>query len=384
MKIAFVTPDGLSTLIFCSTFSRVLSKHSEHDIYTISDIGEYGKDLEALPATHINLPMYRYINLSKDIKYFISLYKIFRSNKFDVVINFTTKPNIYGVFAAYLAGVRGIFMAVRGLGRTFAKPKTKKELILHYLVKFLYRLSSYLSSKVWFTNKDDMNIFLKSKMLRIDKAILTRNAVDISKWHPKNISKTKINNLKNEFNIKEGDLVILMVARLIWAKGIKEFVEASKVLSLKYPNLKFLLVAPHEAESLDSVPVSYIKKNEEDAYFKWLGFRKDVFDLYSLCDLSVLPSYYKEGGYPRALLEAMALGKPVIAADTIECRSPVIEGENGYLVQPRDTQDLTVKIESICLDDNKLKKFGENSLRLIKDNFDDRDVVKQILDNIEH
>ena len=182
--------------------------------------------------------MYRYINLSKDIKYFISLYKIFRSNKFDVVINFTTKPNIYGVFAAYLAGVRDIFMAVRGLGRTFAKPKTKKELALHYLVKFLYRLSSYLSSKVWFTNEDDMNIFLKSKMLRIDKAILTRNAVDISKWHPKNISNTKINNLKNEFNIKEGDLVILMVARLIWSKGIKEFVEASKVLSLKYPNLK--------------------------------------------------------------------------------------------------------------------------------------------------
>ena len=100
---------------------------------------------------------------------------------------------------------------------------------------------------------------------------------------------------------------------------------------------------------------------------------------YALADLSVLPSYYKEGGYPRALLEAMALGKPVIAADTDECRGPVDDGRNGFLVPARDASALAQRIVRILDDDDLYEKFGRRSLERIRNEFDDRVVAREVL-----
>ena len=96
----------------------------------------------------------------------------------------------------------------------------------------------------------------------------------------------------------------------------------------------------------------------------------------------MLPSYYKEGGYPRALLEAMALGKPVIAADTPDCKGPVDEGKNGYLVIPRDAKSLTEAIEKVFEDEERLRQFGDHSLRVIKEDFDDKKVLREVISNL--
>ena len=164
----------------------------------------------------------------------------------------------------------------------------------------------------------------------------------------------------------------------------EKFIDAANILSLENPNLKFLLVAPNEKNSLDSVPVSYVRDAEKNGSFKWLEFRKDIFDLCALCDLAVLPSYYKEGGYPRALLEPMALGKPVIAADTRDCRAPVLDGENGFLVPPRDVAKLVERITEICSDKKMRESFGRKSLSLILDEYDDKEVVMKILSEINN
>lgn len=110
-----------------------------------------------------------------------------------------------------------------------------------------------------------------------------------------------------------------------------------------------------------------------------LDFRKDVRELYAMADLAVLPSYYKEGGYPRALLEPMALGKPVIAADTDDCRGPVEDLGNGYLVPPRDAAALARSIDALYLDRGTGRRFGGRSLEIMRSCFDDEIVGRQVL-----
>jgi len=382
MRIAFVAPDSLSIVIFCSTFSRILKESGEDKIFSICDVDQFQVDMELLPMQNFYIPMNRYSNFFSDVIYFWNLFRLFRQNNFDVVITFTTKPNIYAVIAARLAGVAKVVMAVRGLGRTFSEPISFKDSSLHFAVKTLYRLSSFACNKVWFTNINDKQYFLSQNMVNEKKIIMTKNAVDITKWSPKNISNERLSLLRDELRVSDDNIVILMIARLVWSKGIREFIEAATILSAQNPNLKFILVAPHEENSLDAVPVSYVRDAEKNGGFKWLEFRKDIFDLCSLCDLAVLPSYYKEGGYPRALLEPMSLGKPVIAADTKDTRSPVLDGENGFLVPPKNTAKLVERIIEICSDKEMRKRFGEKSLSLIQKEYDDKKVVLKILSEI--
>ena len=144
-----------------------------------------------------------------------------------------------------------------------------------------------------------------------------------------------------------------------------------------------MLVAPIESQSWEAIAVDEVKVVEKKANFKWLGFRKDVKAIYALSDISILPSKYREGGYPRALLEAMAFAKPVIAADTNDCRGPVHEGLNGHLVEPGNHKQLCELIYKVLSDQDKIANYGSYSLKLVRDQFDDRVVVKQLLTALE-
>ncbi len=120
-------------------------------------------------------------------------------------------------------------------------------------------------------------------------------------------------------------------------------------------------------------------EKEKTSHLKWLGFRSDVKRIYALSDLAVLPSYYKEGGYPRALLEPMAMGKPVITTDIPDCKGTVEEGRNGFLVPAKDAKALAKAIENLILDEHMLKKFGEYSRVKAEREFDEKKIVPQAL-----
>ena len=347
MKIALISPDDLSTLIFCKTLSQILNEEYHAEVFTISSIGMYSEELREIKSTHIAVPMARWLSPHRDLLYMLRLFLILRKGDFDQVVTFTTKPNVYGVVAARMAGVSSVTMAIRGLGQVFNKGSSPKHRMMRAIVKFMYYISCRLAQRVWFTNKNDLSYFVCQKMVCRDRIFLTKNAVDLSHFSVGNVSKEKCIKLRQELGLKQDDKIIIMVARLIWSKGVREFAEAAIALFSKNPNLHFLLVAPLELGSPEAVPESFIRENELYSNLQWLGFRKDVLELYAISDLSVLPSYYKEGGYPRALLEAMALGKPVIAADTCDCKGPVEHGVNGYIVKPGDSQSLVNAIMAV-------------------------------------
>ena len=273
-------------------------------------------------------------------------------------------------------------MAIRGLGQVFNRKSGLKSQILYRLVSVLYRIACMSANHVWFTNVLDQRFFIENKIMDEKKGFLTKNAVDLNIFSMDAIDKVNVQKLKKELGITDRSKVVIMVARLIWSKGIAEFCEAALSFNDSGSDIKFILVAPEESGSFEAVPVSYINNIEANSNLTWLGFRKDVRDLYAVTDLSVLPSYYKEGGYPRALLEAMALGKPVIAADTPDCKGPVDEGKNGYLVTPRDANSLTEAITKVFEDEERLRQFGNHSLKLIRQDFDDKKVVREVISTL--
>lgn len=383
MRVALVCPDDLSVLLYCKSLIKALRRDRTNVIFTISPITEYQKEIQALDATHLPVEMSRYLNPLSDLKYLSTLYKIFRRERIDVVMNWTTKPNLYGPPAARLAGARKIIYAVRGRGSAFLAHTGLKARLVKVLVSALYWLASRMADKVWFTNAGDLEYFVSRGLAPADKTMLTKNSVNLEDFSFTAISPPRVQQLRQELGLENGQQVVIMVARMVWSKGIRELVEAAEALKEKLPSLVFLLVGPREEGSPDLIPEEFLRDAEKRARLRWLGFRKDVRELYALSDLAVLPSYYKEGGYPRALLEPMTLGKPVIAADLPDCRGPVEDGRNGYLVPPQDSQALARAIARIMGDGELRRQFGQYSRQKMEREFDDQLVVKRLIAELQ-
>lgn len=382
MKIAFVSPDGLSIVLFCKGIIRTLKSIKGAEVFILSADGVYKKEIEDLGVKSITVDMYRFFNPVKDFKYLINLYQIFKKEQFDIVINFTTKPNIYGTLAAKVARINKIILHVVGLGSTFLPASSIKGTLIRYIFIKLYRISCKFSNKIWFTNKNDLSYFLSEGMVSQHNTVLTKNYLDTDEYSPSMFSKDDLLVLRKELGIMNTDKVVVMVARMIWPKGIKEFAETAELLKESNPNLKFLLVAPLEHGNAYAVPESYIKEKEKTSNLKWLGFRSDVKKIYALSDLAVLPSYYKEGGYPRALLEPMAMGKPIITTDTPDCKGTIEEGKNGYLVPPRDSKSLAEVVKKLISNEGKCKELGEYSRKKAEREFDEKRIVPQALSEL--
>jgi N,N'-diacetylbacillosaminyl-diphospho-undecaprenol alpha-1,3-N-acetylgalactosaminyltransferase len=299
-----------------------------------------------------------------------------------MIINIATKANVYGSIVAKLIGTKKIVCSVWGLGVNFADNVGLKRKFLKILILYLYRLGFKLSSKVWFTNEYDYNWFVSDGIVGHEKAFLTKNYVNTDVYSPNSVTKEQILNLRKELGLKEKDKVVVMVARMSWAKGVKEFVEAAAILRDKYPMVKFILVGPMDDGSSDSVPESYLRENEKYDNFIWTGFRKNVQAFYAVSDLAVLPSYYREGGFPRGLTEAMSMGKPIITTDSVHCRATVEDGKNGYHVPIKNSRALANAIEKIITDDDKRENFGRYSRVKALNEFDERKVVSQVVQEV--
>jgi N,N'-diacetylbacillosaminyl-diphospho-undecaprenol alpha-1,3-N-acetylgalactosaminyltransferase len=299
------------------------------------------------------------------------------------VMNWTTKPNLFGPLAARGAGAGKIIYAVRGRGAAFLASTGPKAQLMKILVSALYWLASQAADKVWFTNVGDLEYFVSRGLVSRENIILTKNSVNLEDFSLNAISPERLRQVRRELGLENDQPVVIMVARMVWSKGIREWVEAAEFLKDKWPRVVFLLVGPRDEGSPDLVPEEFLRDAENRGRMRWLGFRKDVKELYALSDLAVLPSYYKEGGYPRALLEPMALGKPVIAADLPDCRGPVEDGRNGYLVPPRDSRALAQAIARIMADDDLRQQFGQYSRRKMEREFDDQLVVARLMAELQ-
>ena len=385
MKIALVCPDDLSIVLFCKGIVKELQCDGKNDVTVLCDVsmdnrdGYYSQIIVSWGVRIISVPFYRFISPLRDSVYLFKLYRIFLREKYDAVLNISTKPNIYGSIAAKLANVKNMACAVWGMGIIFQEDSSRRNRLIRSILFLLYRIAFGLNDKIWFTNDNDWQFFVSKGFLVPEKSILTKNYLDTNEYDVNRVPTKQIDALKEELEISCRNRVVVMIARMAWAKGIKEFIEAAELVIRRVPDARFLLVGPVEEGSPESVPVAYLKEKESTGSFKWLGFRRDTKALYALADLAVLPSYYREGGYPRGITEAMSMGKPVITTDSIHCCATVEAGRNGYIVPIKNSIKLADAIVSILTDHSKCKAFGAYSRQKAVAEYDEKSIGSGVI-----
>jgi N,N'-diacetylbacillosaminyl-diphospho-undecaprenol alpha-1,3-N-acetylgalactosaminyltransferase len=379
LKIALICPDGLSTFLFCKGIIKSLKTVDNGHVFVFCESNEYTSRLEGLGVEVVDITYPRWMSLTGDIKYFFAIRKLLKLKKIQLVFNFSTKSNIYGALAARSANVKRIYCHVVGLGSSFQKTSGFYAFVKKTIFTFLYKNACKFSKGVWFTNSNDLEEFVRRNLVDSSKVILSKNYLDVNEYEINLVGRERRELASKICGLKDGEELVVMVARMIWPKGIKEFVEAAKIIYTKSPKTKFVLVAPLEDGSSHAVPEAYIRSAEVSANFKWVGFQEDVIAIYALADLAVLPTFYKEGGYPRGLLEPMAMGKPIITTDSKDCCGVVEEGKNGFLVPIQDSLSLANKI-TLLLNDSELRdRFGQyGRIKALRDFHEDEIIPKAL------
>lgn len=331
--------------------------HQGHEVTTVSPDAE-GVTINKSAIPHRRCDMSRNISPLKDIGYARALFRLMKQEKPDIFLGFTIKPNIYGCVSSRMAGVQAI-PNISGLGATFLGGS-----ITMRIVVLLYRLALSRAAIVFFQNRDDQSLFVAERIVRLNQSeVLPGSGIDLVRFSQSDLS---------------SDLRFLMIARLLGDKGVREYVNAARRLRARIPSAKFLLLG-----ELDRYNPARISRHELDEWVRegvveYVGSATDVRPHIRNASAVVLPSYRE--GLPRALLEAAAMGRPLIGTDVPGCREVVREGITGFLCQPRDANSLAAAMERFAnIPHQRRILMATNARRMAETEFDQARVFEAYL-----
>lgn len=359
MKIVFLSHLDLNLYLFRLPIMKELVRLG-HTVYALCPRGEVFDKFADFGITAVDYEIKRdSLNPFNEIKTIYEIRRVVKSLEPDILHTFMHKPNIYG----NLTGVSNRINTITGLGSFFIHNDFKSKLIRSIILN-LYRLTCRSSKKVIFQNSDDLRFFVDEGIVSKDKAVLVKSSgIDTKEFKPM----AKSEKLLEELGLDGKKPVVLMIARVIKDKGVKEYIEAANRLKEK---ATFLYVGEIDKGNKNAF-------HPEWGCVKYLGFRRDIKELISICDIFVLPSYRE--GVPRTLLEAASLAKPIVTTDAVGCREVVEDGVNGFLVPVKESYALSEKIETL-IDSRELReKFGKAGRVKAETEFDVNVVVEKYL-----
>jgi glycosyltransferase involved in cell wall biosynthesis len=307
------------------------------------------------------------LNPLRDLAMMFRLRGLMQQAEPDMVFTYTIKPVVWGTFAARLAGVKECYAMITGLGAVFAEPTTPKGRVLRSAASTLYRSGLSGSRKVFFQNPDDLQDFVAMGVLKNPGKALRVNGSGVNLQH------------YTRQPLPSGETVFLFIGRMLRDKGIMEFCAAAREVRKRYPKARFVAVGPHDPALMQAVSHSDFTAWKREGIVEFVGSVDDVRPYLAACTVFVLPSYYREG-IPRSALESLATGRAVITANTPGCRETVRDGENGFLVPPRDPAALSRAMIKFCEDESLARRMGEASFQRAVQEFDVRLVNRLILE----
>ena len=320
------------------------------------------KDIEAKGLKVINLPMSRSgMNIVEELKTLNFLRKLYKQEKPDVVHHVGMKTILWGTLAAKYSKVNGVVNAISGLGGFFAEDnKGVLSKVMPKVLKFSHARKNLLCI---FQNDDDWKLYVKHGIIVHEQGRFIKG------------SGVSLDEFCYTPELDEGKIKVILTARMIVEKGIFLLTEAAERLRSKYEKMvEFLLVG-----GLDDHPGAITKEQLESVcdgkYIQWLGYRTDVRDLLKQCHIVAFPSYYMEG-LPKSLIEANAIGRPIITSNSVGCKDTVVDGVNGFLIQPKDVDALTEKLDLLLSNKELREKMGKAARKYAEENFD-IEIVKQ-------
>jgi glycosyltransferase involved in cell wall biosynthesis len=296
--------------------------------------------------------------------------RAYRQLKPDLVLQYTIKPNIYGSIAARCLGIPAI-NNVTGLGQAFERRGA-----LQAAVRLLYRFAFRKVDKLFFQNPDDLGLFVRGGLAARERCgLLPGSGVDLERFRPASLPAVG--------GRAEGPCTFLFVGRLLEAKGVGVLLEAAALVKAKRPDAVVRLLGKRDDADPGAVDPRALDAAIAAGLVEHAGMSDDVRPQLAACDCVVLPSYYREGT-PRSLLEAAAMGKPLVAADTVGTREPVVDGKNGFLCRPKDPADLAAKmLAMIDASPERRRAMGAASRALAETRFDEKIVLKAYVETVE-
>lgn len=371
MKIALFA----NTDWYMYNFNRSLAcalRDGGHEVILITPDGDYGGRMTEMGFRWIIAPMNRRsINLIREIRFVIWLRKLLFEEKVDIVHSFTVKCSIYGSIASRWSCVSAQINAISGLGFVFANSGLLAR-FLRPLVRRLLRFSlSGAGTKVIVLNKDDFALFVNERLVHPSKLIQIPGAgVDCSRFSPFQPSRRLANSLS-----------VVLPARLLWDKGIAEFVEAARILKSQDRDIEFMLAGASDSGNPASVPEQILRSWEMDGIVRLLGHVDDMPTLFRSCDVVVLPSYRE--GLPTGLTEAAACGKALVTTDVPGCREVVTNDVDGLVVPVKNAIALANAIARLQDDPALRMRLGSAARTRALAEFDEQIVIRRTLEVYE-
>ena len=357
----------LNTSWYIYNFRRNLIQElisNNFKVFAIAPYDEYSDKIKELGCEYYNIQFdSKSKNPIADIKLMFDIRKRLKNIKPDILLNFTIKPNIYGTLVARTLKIPCI-NNVAGFGTLFSE-----NLISRTFFKALFKISQKKARIVFFQNPDDFEELTKSGVIDLKKAdLLPGSGVNLNEF-----AYVPVTNNRN--------IIFLLIARMIYPKGIQELAQAAKKLKEKgFKNFEVHLLGEMNVNNPLAIHKEELDEICNNQYITYLGKTDDVNSEIQKSDVVVLPSYYREGT-PKSLLEALAVGRPIITTDMPGCKETVVNNVNGFICEPKSVDDLFLKMEKfIKMDFFERRNMGEQSRKLAEEKFDESIVLRKYLD----
>lgn len=352
MKILILANNDVGLYKFRKELIQELIRQGNRVVVSLPD-GELVPDIRKLGVKVILTDVDRRgINPLTDLKLLIRYFRMEVTLKPDLVITYTIKPNVYGGIVSRFLHIP-YAENITGLGTTFQTENFVKKLVC-----FLYKISSKRAKVVFFENEENKQTFIDNHLIREEQACKLNGAgVNLDEYP------------YTEYPDENEPIRFLFIGRVMKEKGVDELFEAARRIKKEYPDVLFDIVGPMEDEYS-----SVIEKLEEDGIITYYGYQKDVRPFITRCHCFVLPSWHE--GMANTLLEAGAMGRPLITSRIHGCMEAVVEGKSGFLCEKQNSDSLYVIIkEFIELSNNKKKTLGLNGQKHIEKVFDKKKVI---------
>ena len=340
------------------------------DVYVACEDTGRAQEIREAGVKFVNFPFSRSgTNPYEEAKTLKRFYDLYKKLKPDVVHHVTLKPVIYGSFAAKQTRIKGILNAVSGLGYAFTEGR--RGTVQSIMIKMMAYGFRRKNVSFIFQNQDDL------KELQSLKVIADSNTLNFIKG-----SGVDLTQFTQQPFPKKDKVQILLPTRMLWDKGVAEVRAASEILRKNYKGkITFILAGLADEENKAGVSAAYLKDWEEDNYVTWIGYQKNMVQVYSDSDIVLLPSYRE--GMPKTLIEACAIGRPIVTTDAIGCRECVDEGSNGFKVPVKSTAKLAEAIEKLIVNESLRIEMGQASREKAEKEFDQKNVIAKHLEIYE-
>ena len=357
MKVIFFANTDWYLYNFRLPLAKFLRAHG-FEVVMLSPVGSYGPMLQAEGFRWIGLDMdRRSLNPARELALIRRISAVYAVEKPDIVHHFTIKCVVYGSLIARWHGIRNRVNAVTGMGYVFSDDGYRARLLRPIVRNLIRATLGGEGSRLILQNKDDLAAFVAADLASTDRThVIMGSGVDTDRFQPMLPPR------------KPGSMRVLLASRLLWDKGIREYIEAAHLVKEAGIPVEFLLAGNPDSGNPASVPESQIAKWQEGTAIRYLGHVAEMAQLLAEIDVAVLPSYRE--GVPRSLLEAAACGLPIVTTDVPGCREVVRHGVNGLLVPARDPAALAAAIRFMWERPEERRRMGEAARQTVLKEFD--------------